>query len=403
MRMINSRKQDGPFFNSGTRFSLHMVSACIIITASAIVKAESTTLKKIHPPVPDGRRLRSIVAERFPAGNVYIGGTTGWKKRPLGTGVIIDREFSYITPENDFKQRIVHPKPGEWNWELADAWIKHCAEQGQVVRIHGPISPQCSEWAKEDTRTPEEMKQNLVEYMTELCKRYGKYEHVKWLDVVNETVVPNGQWKRPRKGTDVWENPWPIIGYDDTHPLKPPLYIKMAFEIATKHAPNTGLIINQHDGMQPRMWQKVKALVPYLREQGLRVDGIGWQAHISEGFEKDKQNMETLHELIDWAHANKLSFHVTEMNVWLHGEEKDYKAQAKTFAAILSAVLEHRENGLVTWNVWNITDGLAWERNRIKKGTLFDPEGKAKPAYYAIQQVLETPPPPRKMQLKATD
>ena len=28
------------------------------------------------------------------------------------------------------------------------------------------------------------------------------------------------------------------------------------------------------------MWQKVKAVVRYLREQGLRVDGIGWQAHI---------------------------------------------------------------------------------------------------------------------------
>ena len=39
--------------------------------------------------------------------------TTGWKKeRNTGTGDIIDREFSYVTPENDFKQATAHPKPG---------------------------------------------------------------------------------------------------------------------------------------------------------------------------------------------------------------------------------------------------------------------------------------------------
>ena len=159
---------------------------------------------------------------------------------------------------------------------------------------------------------------------------------------------------------------------------------------------NTKLVINQHGGMETKMWAKVKGLVPYLREQGLRVDGIGWQAHIDTGFEKNKSNMKQLHALIDWAHENKLSFHVTEMNAWLKGKNKDYDAQAKTFAAIVSALLEHREQGQVTWNVWNITDALAYIQNREKEGTLFDADGKAKPAYYAIQRVLENPPAPRK-------
>jgi GH35 family endo-1,4-beta-xylanase len=175
----------------------------------------------------------------------------------------------------------------------------------------------------------------------------------------------------------------------------PPLYIKMAFEIATQHAPNTKLIINQHGGMEDRMWLTIKDLVFYLREQGLRVDGIGWQAHIDTGFEKDTYNMQRLHELIDWAHSNELSFHITEMNAWVKGENKDYEAQAETFGAILEALLEHRLNGEVTWNVWNITDGLAWIENRDKEGTLFDAKAEAKPAYYAIQEALESPSPPR--------
>ncbi len=346
-----------------------------------------------EPAMPAGRRLRTIVAEKYPGRRLYIGGTTGWKKRHRGSGVIVDREFNYVTPENDFKQRVAHPEPGRWNWELGDKWIKHCAELKQVIRLHGPIGPQCSKWAKEDHRTAEELKRNLVEYMTAQCRRYDAYEHVKWMDVVNETVSRSGKWFGPKPGTDTWENPWPGIGYDETHSLKPPLYIKTAFEIATGHAPNTKLIINQHGHMEDAMWAKIKALVAYLREQGLRVDGIGWQAHIDTGFEKDEGNMQRLHELIDWAHKNKLSFHMTEMNSYLKGSNKDYDAQAETFAAILGALLEHRDNGEVTWNVWNITDGLAYRRDW--EGTLFDGDGKAKPAYYAIQELLDSPPPPR--------
>ena len=76
-------------------------------------------------------------------------------------------------------------------------------------------------------------------------------------------------------------------------------------------------------------------------------------------------------------------------------EDKNYDAQAETFGAIIEALLEHRLNGEVTWNVWNITDGLAWIENRDKEGTLFDAKSEAKPAYYAIQEALENPSPAR--------
>ena len=164
--------------------------------------------------MPEGRRLQAILADKYPLDSLYIGGTTGWKKREQGTGDIIDREFSYVTPENDFKQATAHPKPGIWNWEPGDKWIEHCAEINQVVRLHGPISPQCSVWAMEDHRTAEELEQNLIEYMTAQCQRYDAYDHVKWMDVVNETITTSGRWFGPKSGTDKWENPWTIIGYD---------------------------------------------------------------------------------------------------------------------------------------------------------------------------------------------
>lgn len=347
-----------------------------------------------EPPVPDGRRLRAIAEEMSPAGPFSIGGTTGWRTRPRGSGVIVDREFNYVTPENDFKQSAIHPKPGVWNWRSGDAWIKKSAEQNQLIRLHAPIGPQCSSWTKDERRTPEELKRNLAEYMEAVCKRYDRVEHVKWLDVVNETVLSNGKWHGPKPGVDKWECPWTRIGFDQDHPLKPPLYIKMAFEVANRHAPNTQLIINQHAGMEEAMWKKVKALVPYLRDQGLRVDGIGWQAHIDVGWEQQEKNMQRLRALIDWAHENKLSFHVTEMNVYLRGTKKDFDAQAKTFAAVLEALLERRASGEVTWNAWNISDRDAYRQEQRREGCLFDRQYAAKPAYYAIQRLLEDPPGP---------
>ncbi|MBI9019750.1 MAG: endo-1,4-beta-xylanase [Verrucomicrobia bacterium] len=339
-------------------------------------------------PEPNGPRLRDIVEEHYPDGTVYIGGTTGWEKLPKGDGTLLDREFSYVCPENDFKQHAIHPSPGIWNWSTADQWIQHCLDNGQVLRIHGPISPQCSRWTKEDSRTAEELSKNLDEFMTALSKRYNGYPHVKWMDVVNETVLPSGAWFGPKDGVGEWENPWPKIGFDETHPLRPPLYIKQAFEIANRYAPDIEQIINQHGGMEEKMWDKVKATVRYLRENNLRVDGIGWQAHINVGWEKKSLNIRRLKELIKWAHGNNLSFHVTEMNVWLDPSNPDYEAQADTFAAVLKALLENRQTGQVTWNTWNLSDATAWEENRDKKGCIFFDDMSPKPAYYAIRKTL---------------
>ena len=102
--------------------------------------------------------------------------------------------------------------------------------------------------------------------------------------------------------------------------------------------------------------------------------------------------MERLVALIICAQANQLSFHVTEKNVWLREEEKDYQAQANTFAAILRLLLKKRNRGVITWNVWNLSDRDSWKKKERLEGCLFDREYRAKPASYALQRLLENPP-----------
>jgi len=62
----------------------------------------------VPAPVPDGRRLREIVADKYPDGNVYIGGASQSGYWGTYSEEILYREFNYTTPANDFKQTYIH-------------------------------------------------------------------------------------------------------------------------------------------------------------------------------------------------------------------------------------------------------------------------------------------------------
>lgn len=341
----------------------------------------------IEVAVPNGPRLREIAPIDGPV-PLIIGGTIGAPLLGTAAETILNREFQFITPANAMKQTSIHPEPGKWRWEKADLWVDRCERRGEVMRLHACVSPQCSAWAEEDHRTPDELRQVMEEYVAGVCKRYGNRRHIRWIDVVNETVTRKGEWFGPKPGVGKWQNPWTQIGFDETHPLRPPLYIKLAFEIADKHAPHIKLLYNQHGGMEPAAWKKVRDTVMYLRQKGVRVDGIGWQCHIDSGFEKDTENMKHFNQLIQWAHANDLEFHITENTVWMKNgsSQAELDAQAATYAAIVRTLLKHSKNGVVTWNAWQMRDNDTQRSDGL--GTLFDKDGNPKPSYYAVQQEL---------------
>lgn len=345
--------------------------------------------------------LRQIVDDKYPANNVYIGATSMYSKIGTKETKLLAREFSYTTPANDFKQSYVHPNNDTWRWDKADAWIQFARKHQQVIRIHGPISPQCSRWAKNDARTDIELLTNLSEYMTELCRRYNDEEVVQWMDVINETVSRDGSWKTSETGDTKWELPWESIGYEkvdkDKYPHlggKVPLYIIRAFEIATKEASNKKLVINQHGGMHVEMWNKVKDLVRYLRDSGLRVDGVGWQAHISYGRDVDWESPEVsrqaLKDLIAWAHTNSLEFHVTECNIHVPlnkpGSEQEH---IDTYMSVFNTVLEMRQSGVVTFNLWNIKDVPHYKNKSKTVIAPWDEQLNPKAIYFEMKKALE--------------
>ena len=131
------------------------------------------------------------------------------------------KEFTYTTPENSFKQTIVHPEPGVWNWDRVDAFIDFANSKNIEIRAHGPIGPQSSTWAKEDSRTVEELTQIYEEFMIELCKKINNESINKYFRTHTHSLgkVVSG-WKISN-GKD-----WNLIGKKS--PKEPQMFYPLA-------------------------------------------------------------------------------------------------------------------------------------------------------------------------------
>ncbi len=333
------------------------------------------------------QRIKDILKNDYPNESIFIGTTLG--REQLGTAVeqLFLKDFTYATSRNFVKQRFVHPRPNVWNWEQLDRFIKFGKENNIDLRLHSPISPQASDWAKTDSRTAKELEKIMTEFMMALSKKINDEKGIKWMEVVNETIERNGEWFRDKPGVKEWENPWVKMGYDKQGV---PLYISKAFGIANKYAPNISQIYNQHGGMEPVMWEKVKKTILYLKEKGYRVDGLGWQAHLKvhSRVVDDPKKLEYLAELIDWAHANDLDFHITEFDYHLKTGDntpENYRKQAEAYSKILKIVLEKRKSGVVSFNIWGIVDSADGKNHHR---FLYDEEMNPKPAYFAIKNTL---------------
>lgn len=345
--------------------------------------------------VPDGRRLKDIVADKYKPGTLYIGAAiAGWHitNRDIDAE-LLDREFSYVTPENDFKQSVLLPAPNATGkWDTVKLWLNHARETGQTIRAHAPIGPQSSKWVLDDDRTPDELKKMLYDFTEMTYKKLNNEKSIRWIDVVNETVHFDGTWFMPKTGTEKWENPWPILGYD-TDENKTPLYIGMAFEQADRYAPNLKHVYNHHGQLEKENIEKVKQTILYLRKKGRRVDGLGWQAHLKKDWDLRDGYLDYLNETIDWAHNHGLEFHITEFNIMTKGADDDKASLARTYGAVMTALLSHRNTGVIGWDCWHIRDyGQSKGNEQGYYSLMFAEDGTPNPAYFAVQKALENPP-----------
>ena len=348
---------------------------------------------------------------------------------------LVREQFNQISPENDLKWQLIHPRKGVdgYNFGPADAYVNfglsnHMYIVGHTLVWHG----QTPGWVFQGTNVPPGMnntpppaavdangtnapggrrmgegpgggfgfngprasREELLERMREhIHTVVGRYKgKVKVWDVVNEALSDGGT---NILRNSLWEQ---IIGPD---------FIAKAFEYAHEADPAAILRYNDYSLENPAKRRKLIALIKSLQAQNVPVMAIGSQTHVSvssPSFEEEDKALTELETL-------GLPIHITELDVnSAQGGQRstsgDVAANASTtqgglvsdadrkladaYAGLFRAFLKHDKYVKVV-TFWGVNDGVSWRAQG--RPLLFDANDQPKPAFDAVIRVATGKPP----------
>lgn len=186
-------------------------------------------------------------------------------KDSVGNKLIIDN-FSSVVAENCMKAEVVQPVEGEFDFSLADQFVKFGEKHKMFIVGHTLIwHSQAPKWFFTDEKgqpvTREVMIERMKKHITTVMKRYKG--RVGGWDVVNEAINDDGTWR---------DSPfYKIIGKD---------YVKLAFQFAHEADPDAQLYYNDYNMAKEGKRNTVVKLVHELKSEGVRIDAIGMQGHL---------------------------------------------------------------------------------------------------------------------------
>lgn len=214
----------------------------------------------------------SVLKDAFD-GKFYIG-TAMDSAQIIGadTGSIrlIQKQFNAIVAENIMKSEEIQPEEGVFNFKLADQFVEFGEKNDMFITGHVLIwHSQLPEWFCTDDKgnnvSPETLKQHMKTHISTLVGRYKG--RVKGWDVVNEAIENDGSWRKNKF--------YQILGED---------YIRLAFEYAREADPDAELYYNDYSMTVPGRRDAVVKMILNLKQQGIKVDGIGMQGHMNMHF-----------------------------------------------------------------------------------------------------------------------
>lgn len=310
---------------------------------------------------------------------------------------LIAGQFNTYTAENDMKWERIEPTEGNFDYNIADAFVALGEKNDAFLVGHTLLwHSQTPDWVFEDSDgNPASREVVLSRLKRHIEAVVGRYQgRIQSWDVVNEAFNEDGTWR---------DSPWlRTIGPD---------YIARAFEFAHAADPKAELYYNDYNLWKADKRDAVVALVRDLQDQGRRVDGVGIQGHygidvplveleasiIAFG-ELDVNVMVTELDISvlpfpsDEARGADISLDFelqAELNPYTEGLPKDVSAaQADTYRSLFKLYLSHADV-IDRITFWNLTDASTWRNNWPMRGrtdypVLFDRQNQPKDAYHAL-------------------
>ncbi|KAH6988500.1 glycoside hydrolase family 10 protein [Ilyonectria destructans] len=289
-------------------------------------------------------------------GKVYIGSATD--RGLLQTGknaAILQANFGQVTPENSMKWDALQPSQGQFNWDNADYLVNWAQQNGKSIRGHTLVwHSQLPQWVK-NINNAETLRQVIRTHVKAAVGRYsGK---IRAWDVVNEIFNEDGTLR-----SSVFSN---LLGEE---------FVSIAFKAAREADPYARLYINDYN-LDKAGSSKVNLMRYYVDKwisQGVPIDGIGTQAHISGGGGSSIQG--ALEQL---ATAPVTEIAITELDI-AQAPVDDYVAAVRGCWNVAKC-----------WGitVWGISDKDSWRTGA--NPLLFDSNYNAKAAYWGIVDLLD--------------
>jgi len=301
---------------------------------------------------------------------------------------IITKQFNQISPENLLKFQLVHPTADRYAFDAQDRYVQFGLDRQMQVVGHTLVwHQQTPGWVFQGADgTPAGRETLLARMRDHIHAVVGRYKgKIYGWDVVNEAIDEDGSLRQA---------PWRDGIGDD--------YVAKAFEFAREADPGAELYYNDYNLEKPAKRAGVIRLVNDLRARGLRVDGIGNQAH----WRLETPAIDEIEAALIELHGTGLKVMYTELDInllpaaardadpalanpYATGLPDEKQQQlAKRYADIFDVIVKHRDSvSRVTF--WGLSDADSWlNRGRMNYPLLWDRQRQPKPAFQAVVDVL---------------
>lgn len=278
-------------------------------------------------------------------------------------------EFSSFTPEQILKASYIHPRENKFMFTEIDELMRFCKERR--IRLHGHTliwHREIPSWMYRKKGSKSEDLETMKQHIDQLV-RHCAGKITGW-DVLNEAFNEDGTLR---------ENLWfKRIGPD---------YISEAFRAANT-ADSSALLFYNDYGLEvpgPKLNAVLKTLTS-MRQDGVRIDGIGLQLHITIDYPSKaalEQACRQISEAGFMIHFSEVDIRVTGQKSSKKKQRELLETQANRFATLfqLYRSLPKRQQYGIT--IWGLSDADTWlnENNKRSQPLLFDEKYRPKPAY----------------------
>lgn len=291
---------------------------------------------------------------------------------------LILKNFNAISPENCLKPEAVQPRPGEWTFDEADEFVKFGEDNDMWILGHTLVwhnQTPSFYWYNEDgsPKSREDLIETMGAHIETVAGRYAG--RVDAWDVVNEIIGEFGEYRE--KG---WVKAFGGDGYE---------VVRNAFIFADRYAPDAELYYNDFNVWRPAHLDGIVTMVKRLQAEGIRIDGVGIQAHWGLNYPKT----EYIEHAIDTLHSLGLKVMITELDVdvlpitregqvigqsltdplYQHEEFEEYldpykeglpadiEQQLADRYAELFRIFYEKRNKIDRVTLWGLTDDSSWK------------------------------------------